>query len=517
MPYKNRTEPRLKLFLKKRSLIGGLAVFILFITLSLASLAVWDSWQEYEKEYRQAEVATSNMARALGQHAGDTIRSVDSLVVALVNTVENQKRHNASLLELQPFLIQRIAEMPNLQGLFILDEHGIPIANSQPMLAKNYNYADRGYFIHHREFSDRGPYIGPPIHSKTTNELILTISRRVNNPDGSFAGAVIANIKLDYFKYFYEEFDIGKSGVIFLANESGTLLVRRPFIDAIIGTSIAGGLIFNEYRTKGPIGTAMLQSIIDKKTRLYSYRHLEDYPLLIAVGFAKEDIFSGWRLETYRFVAICCILVTVLGAFGIYLIMQVAMREASEHQLQAAKHDLEVLNHELAAMASEDGMTGLSNRRKFDDALQSEFRRAARNRSSLALILIDVDRFKQFNDMYGHPAGDDCLVQIAQVLKKVPSRSSDLVARYGGEELVVLLPDTDLDGAHAIAERIRSDIESLSTPHAGNQGGTVTISAGVAAIRPTLLESVALKLLKDADEALYNAKAAGRNRVIVQH
>lgn len=501
----------LSFFSKERSIVAGMIVFLLLITFSLASVVAWTSWQEHKEELSLAEIATSNMARALAQHASDSIQSADNIVINLVNSVERNKKEGIPLLELNSFLSQLVAELPILQALSILDEHGNSVASSEAALSKNINYGDRKYFLHHQNTADPAPYIGPAIHSKTTDELVLSVSRRLNNSKDNFAGLVVATLRLDYFQYFYAELDIGNGGVILLANDEGTLLARRPFVDSAIGSNVAKGRVFDAYRKKGPVATVMVPSVIDKKVRLYSYRHLEKYPLLVAVGIGKEEIFSPWREKTFRLVVICGLLLTLLSLFGTYLIGQINKRQTSEDELQRAKLELELLNTELEKLASEDSLTGLCNRRKFDTTLKQEYIRAIRNRTSLALIMIDVDKFKQFNDIYGHPAGDDCLTRIGSALKKLPSRSTDLVARYGGEEMVILLPETDMDGAESIAERARVLIESLAIPHSGNRPGVVTISAGLAAVKPTLRDPNPIALVKTADEALYSAKARGRN------
>jgi diguanylate cyclase (GGDEF)-like protein len=498
---------------KARSLTTGTLIFILLIGISLAGIAAWGSWQEHRKQFQNAEVTTSNMARALAQHAEDALLSVDNIVAGLVNTVESQNRHHVSSDELHEFLMSRVAEHPMLHGLFVLDQSGHPVVSSQPWMAKGFSYVDREYFKYHLQFADHGPYIGPAVRSKSTGDWVLTVSRRVDHPDGSFAGVVVATVRLDYFRFFYDEFDIGNDGVILLASDNGTLLVRQPFVESTVGMDLSKGAIFNAYRFSGPTGTMMLKSIVDGTERMYSYRHLDNYPLLVAVALTKEDIFAAWRTQTFRLVVICTGLFALLSVFGTYLILQIRMRQTTENELRDAKLTLEKLNDELEALASEDGLTGLCNRRKFDAALNLEFVRAVRNRSSLALIMIDVDRFKQFNDRYGHLVGDECLKKIAGVLKDTPGRVSDMAARYGGEELAVLLPETDAAGAQMIAERIRVEIEALAIAHTANPGGVVTVSAGVSALRPTLRDGNPLALVQAADEALYDAKAQGRNRV----
>jgi diguanylate cyclase (GGDEF)-like protein len=168
----------------------------------------------------------------------------------------------------------------------------------------------------------------------------------------------------------------------------------------------------------------------------------------------------------------------------------------------------------LRSLAQLDGLTGLANRRHFDTKLDAEWRRGIRSGSHLALILIDIDYFKNFNDCYGHPAGDACLQQVAKCLRAGFSRSPDLVARYGGEEFVCVLPDTPLAGADAKAQSLETAIRGLSIPHEKSTvpGGIVTISLGVAVVLPTLSGNLA-DLILGADRSLYLAKNAGRAQV----
>ncbi|MDB5416470.1 MAG: diguanylate cyclase [Rubritepida sp.] len=174
------------------------------------------------------------------------------------------------------------------------------------------------------------------------------------------------------------------------------------------------------------------------------------------------------------------------------------------------------LETKLAALATTDGLTGIANRRRFDDDLLTEWRRAARDGTSIALLLLDVDHFKAFNDRYGHPAGDECLRSVASSIAATIRRPGDKAARYGGEEFAVILPATDLVGALDVAERVRGAIEALSLRHEGNGTGVVTVSIGVAGTVPSPLVPIETSaLIKASDEALYQAKHTGRNRVVV--
>ena len=188
-----------------------------------------------------------------------------------------------------------------------------------------------------------------------------------------------------------------------------------------------------------------------------------------------------------------------------------ALRDVSARvAVQAKLHDA---NNRLQRLVMLDGLTGIANRRCLDKFLEREFRRASREEQPLAVLMIDADRFKLYNDTNGHQAGDECLCAIAAAIQRVMRRAGDLAARYGGEEFAVLLPHTDEAGAAAMAEMIRAEVQALAIPHAGSSTGMVTISVGVAVAHPGRDAATAGALLAAADAALYRAKSAGRNRI----
>jgi diguanylate cyclase (GGDEF)-like protein len=190
--------------------------------------------------------------------------------------------------------------------------------------------------------------------------------------------------------------------------------------------------------------------------------------------------------------------------------------QVRNNQLEALVEErtsaLEEANFKLELLSNTDGLTGIANRRSFDLVLEQEWNRAQRSDIPLALIMLDVDHFKRFNDHYGHLAGDDCLRALTQVLLKEVRRSGELVARYGGEEFVVLMPDTDEHAALEAAQRIQHAVWLLAMPHAGIPRGIVTFSLGVASLYPSP-KYVSDDLVRQADLALYRAKESGRDRI----
>ncbi|HEX3037317.1 MAG TPA: diguanylate cyclase [Thermodesulfobacteriota bacterium] len=194
---------------------------------------------------------------------------------------------------------------------------------------------------------------------------------------------------------------------------------------------------------------------------------------------------------------------------------EIDSRKARERELLNVKQQLEETNKTLQRLAAQDGLTGVANRRYFDEFFDLEWRRDIRDGTPISLILIDIDFFKAYNDTCGHQMGDECLKRVANELSSVLHRSGDFVARYGGEEFVVVLPNVNSQGAYAVAERLRSAIEALGIQHSQSKVSKhVTLSLGVATTVPKR-DSDPATLIAAADQALYQAKQEGRNRVRV--
>lgn len=193
--------------------------------------------------------------------------------------------------------------------------------------------------------------------------------------------------------------------------------------------------------------------------------------------------------------------------------LSLLQRDEAFRALRQSQQQLLESNFELQRLTNSDGLTGLANRRHFDEYLDAEWRRARRERSQLALLMIDVDAFKAYNDTYGHVAGDQALRRLAAVLQDNCARSGDLPARFGGEEFAMILPSTSSEGARLIAEKVRRSVEALDIAHTGAAiGNCLTVSIGAAVLWPKEGQPSA-RLVEVADAGLYEAKRYGRNRV----
>lgn len=190
-------------------------------------------------------------------------------------------------------------------------------------------------------------------------------------------------------------------------------------------------------------------------------------------------------------------------------------RKDRENDLLLALKQLEEANDALRRLSSQDGLTGIANRRNFDNTLEREWQRALRENTPLSLVLFDIDFFKRYNDNYGHQLGDECLKTIARTAATVVKRAADALARYGGEEFAVILPNTDNKGAFVVADSIRQAVEAKAVPHIGSSiSPYVTVSVGVATLLPDQ-RCRQTDLIEMADKSLYQAKQIGRNRVVV--
>ncbi len=195
--------------------------------------------------------------------------------------------------------------------------------------------------------------------------------------------------------------------------------------------------------------------------------------------------------------------------------LNLLQRDEAYRALRQSQQQLLETNLELQRLTNSDGLTGLSNRRYFDEYLNAEWKRAERDKSQLALLMIDVDAFKAYNDTYGHVAGDEVLRRVATVLRDNCSRPTDLPARFGGEEFSMILPSTSSGGARLLAEKARRAVEALGIAHGGaGTGGCLTVSIGAAVLVPEAGQSSS-RLVEVADAGLYEAKRNGRNQVVV--
>ena len=479
---------------------------IVLVGCSVLGLVGWEAVTAREQALNTSQVTVSNLARSLTQHADDTIGEAETILGDLVERVHYDGVSGAQHTRLHLVLKQTTASLDQLHGLFIYGPDGRWLVTSNDVDPPNANNADREYFTWHRSHPGPAVHIGAVITSRSTGDLIIPVSRRLDNPDGSFGGVVLATLKVEYFSKFYSGFDLDQNGAIVLAMGDGTILMRRPFDPKTIGTSVAKGVVFSQMLPQAPAGARLLNSVVDGVSKMIAYRASSVYPLIIYAAQPESVILAGWRANLLRSCLLVALVFSVLGGFAVLLLLQIRHNQRTEADLLLAHASLQ-------QMAMQDGLTGLANRRQLDLALPQEIGRSVRSGRPLGLIMLDIDHFKRFNDLYGHPAGDACIRDVSRAVLSCVGRSGDLVARYGGEELLVLLPESDALGTWRVAQRIVEAVRELNIQHEASEHRVVTISAGLHVWTYSHPVPTPEKLIAAADAALYTAKRSGRNQV----
>lgn len=603
------------------------AIFVALACAAIIASTGWTEWGSRDMEMRNAEVELGNLSRSMVQHAEDTAELAESLLAGMVAALEADGEYRERIARLQSFLNVRKPDLGRIHGLFVYDETGRWLATTEAVNLADQNNSDRDYFQHHRNSPDPATFIGRPVHSKSGGQWVITLSRRWNHADGSFAGVTLATVNVSYFSEFYGHFDIGARGSIALVSRDGIVLARNPD-NGSVGRDVSNRPVFKGISPRASEGVMHFQSVDDGVQRLGFYQQSNRYPFVIVATKARNDVLARWRNDARARVILVLCLVVLIAVMGLYLVRQllggqrmatalaakeenfrvlaegssdmvtrigldervqyaspssvrivgwrpdqlVGMsalagvnpedlprveklvatlkrgeteearityrarhREKSEIWVEstlritrkangeidgivAISRDMTQQKHmegRLEILAIEDGLTGLANRRRFDERLEEEWARAYRERTSLGLLMIDLDHFKTYNDEYGHRAGDECLRAVARIMAAEAQRTMDVVARYGGEEFAMLLPNTDAAGCARIGERIRRAIREAGIPHAPNlPSGLVTASVGGAICQPASERSAtSASLVEAADRALYAAKDGGRDRL----
>jgi len=442
-------------------------------------------WHVRDANLRGAKIVTASLAESLSRQIDTTLKTADSVVSSLVQRVEAEGVTPESMQRLYGLMTSLAAALPAIHEMGLIDKDGNAIVKSLVPHPQGMNYSERDYFRFLSTHDIRDVFIGVPVKSKVDGSLNVTVSRRVNAPDGRFAGVVVTSVSTDFFRKLFENVQ-GKSGAsINLVMDNGTLLARSP---ASFGSSELNALLAL------PADATEYVSPEDGIRRVGSYSHLSRYPMVTMVAQDSAVILREWRGQLRVDAAILLCILIFIAVLG---------------------YKVDRANRAMQLNALRDGLTELANRRCFNETIEREFKRAARNGRPLSLIMVDIDLFKSFNDRYGHPAGDACLRTISAAAHDALRRPSDLAARYGGEEIAIVLPETDVAGAVQIMTDMLAAVRSRAIPHEGSGYGIVTVSAGIASCNPALGDADCAALIEMADAALYAAKALGRNTFTV--
>jgi diguanylate cyclase (GGDEF)-like protein len=467
-------------------LIAALLVVIICFCAVCAKLLI----DARNSAWQGALESAKSLVAALELDTELNIESFDLSLQAVVDNLGHPDIKGISPDLRQLVLFDRSATARHLDAILVIDETGHTLFDSRTTDPKPAYRGDRDYFQHHAANDSSALFIGRPMTVQATGRPVMTLSRRISHPDGSFAGVVVGGLRLTYFQDLFKNISLGANDSITFSSADGALLTRWPDKPEFFGRDMRHAEIF-KHLAQARSGHFETNAVTDGVHRLVAYSRIGDFPLVVGVGKSTADIFADWR----RYASAVGLLVAALWILVIFLIIELRRRAEAERSL--------------AVLATTDELTGLANRRKFDETISRKWRRAFRERQPIALMMFDVDLFKDYNEHNGRQAGDRLLQSVGRAMAASVKRATDLATRDGGDEFSILLPGTPVEGAIRVTERVRKCLAELCFACGVKPA---SLSVGVAALVPDQGETHAA-LLAAADEALHRAKEAGRNRI----
>lgn len=569
MPDVDLQRPKSRISKPKRSLSVRARLMILAV-IAVAPLVLervyneeLDRSERIEATYRQAH----DLARQGAAQQNEVIASARSVLQVVASA---RAAFTPTDNECNRFLENIAKPAPWIKTLSVANAQGRIVCSSFPD-AVGLDISDRAHF--YKPIDSGEFYLSDYFVASRLKAPIITLALAQRGVNNSAAAVVLGLLDLSWFEHVAKTF-VPPSGFMLMIDGKGTLLAQYPSRQDSVGQDFKGHPLVQEMLSR-PEGF-LTETGIDGVRRIFGFVQLPGTQARIAVGFDESEVVARANRAMWTALGQLC-LVAVLVLLGIWfggerLLMRpirtlanmagrighgnmetpaAALPWAAEFvplavalddmaaKLNAREQELRDSNSQLRELAQIDGLTGLANRRAFNEHLIAEWKLAVSLRQPIAILMIDVDFFKKFNDHYGHVQGDACLRKVSGVLMEgtrvrvagsprkfdaelPPSfhrmlgrgaRRPDFAARYGGEEFAVLLQGTGIESALQVAERLRSEVENILMAHAGAPWGFVSISIGAASTMPTA-PSNPQKLIEAADAALYEAKRAGRNRVV---
>ena len=301
-------------FAQKRLLLllGGVA-------LSLSLLIAGISWQSHENLILEARTTARNLASALDQHTARTIEAVDLALRIVQQRVESE---SAVLPDQRSFhgMLKEIAESsPQIRSIIVFDKNGSSILDSNSAQVRAVNSGDRDFFIVQRDNPNQGIFLTSTFRNRINGQWTIIASRRINYQDGSFAGTVVAAIRPEYFRKFYDTIDVGKEGAVNLISTSGSVMIRRPWNDETIGQDVKHSQLFQKYLAIAPVGQYENESKVDGISRVFAYHKQDSLPLISVVGISKNEILSNWRRQTLILIIAAIVILAFVGVLAMIL------------------------------------------------------------------------------------------------------------------------------------------------------------------------------------------------------
>ncbi|MBB4006455.1 sensor domain-containing diguanylate cyclase [Allorhizobium taibaishanense] len=589
------------------------------------SLAVWFELSSWNAQLSRTNSYMTQTARAIAQHTDDVIEVAKQPLAGVTFQISDKNKTVLHSLELIHVMRDMVKRSPYLRSLAYIGADGRLIESTVDSFAGGLDLSGQAYFTRHRNDISLEPLIDGPYKGLLSEQWFITLSQRLNNDQGQFAGVVVATVDIKHFVNFFNSFDTFDGGTFAMIDATGRLLIRTPMNESAMGKSLADTPLYRDALLVSNSGNFNYVSPFDNIRKASGYFKSSKTGITALVAIPKQAVLRHWiRLAQTRWL---CSLIALAASVGlaIYLSRQSELRRRDERIIAAREAEFQVIanassdlieklddhgirqyvsaasrsvlgiepeklvgqsilesydadarqywiealanitagssverlivrrqkesgelawletvvtrvrsfsagsgmvavtrdvtsqkrvQEELDRLANTDELTQLSNKRHFTGQLKRLASEARMVGTPLSLLVLDVDRFKLFNDTYGHLPGDTCLQAISAEIQHTIRQGVDLAARYGGEEIAVLLPGMTETEAWAMADLIRHRIALLGIVHQKNQPwGHVTVSIGVASLCHDNDPSDDALFVK-ADQALYLAKNTGRNKVV---
>ena len=469
--------------------------FMMSLAIGLSLLAGWQMLAMKRDALAYARASGNNILMLLVRDLRNELSVHAQTLQTINNVVVSPDAHEVSGPALAA-LVQGHAASDDQQGTIVItDAHGMLLRDLHHQTETRHDLSMREYVAAVLADPQRIHLSHPFLPSYANASPSTALSRSVLDKDGKLVGVVAVVKDLRRLHGLVEGLELNRDSVVSIRLLDGTPLAQWPAEPR--ESTGEEKHAFDDFVASGR-QLYVHDALNDSAPAWHGYKRVGDFPVVVSVELASGGLLQTWskRATVTSGLLVLFNIATVLLAFR--LARHLRQRDRAEHRLRSE--------------ASTDALTGLHNRRWFDDKARQEWHRHLRSGGGLAVLMLDIDQFKAYNDHYGHPMGDVALAKVAEQVRLGCRREEDGAARYGGEEFVVILPNTDLEGARKVAEDIRRQVEATALPHARGQRGVVTVSIGVASTSASTVESVEA-LLKVADENLYRAKEGGRNRV----
>ena len=473
-----------------------------FVLLNAAAvLSFWFGlYQSHARTEASAVSASQNIAQMLDDRITVSASRIDSALQLVVYYVERQLHINGSTDEEE---VAHLLKATN-PALGELSQVRIASANGQVLYSNGVSRSEQPYrvnsdiFIDQLNHPDKVLIVFNPVIGADAKQGSISFSRRYNHPDGSFAGVVVSTVPISYFANLISKTGVGPHGVVVLRDANLGMIVRHPVLDTVtqrfgaksfsveLQKAIDSGRSTISYHTK---------ESDDSTERTSTYRRLSALPFHLVVGLGTEDYMKPWVEELINSL-IKLVAFMLLTAVLLFML----------HRRTAALV-------QVTQVSLRDSLTGLPNRRAFDLEYERLKRQVIRNQSAISVLFIDIDRFKKFNDTYGHEIGDTVLKHVAGAIDNCLHRPLDMVCRWGGEEFVAALPGTAQESAELLANNILCAVRQIELS-IGVKRLNFSVSIGIATMKLTAEEAL-LDLIDMADHAMLFAKMQGRDRYVV--